>query len=126
RRGLHDRAARPQEAVALGGVDHGDRRTVLRRAARVGELHLEGDGAGNITPQARKLHDGRVADEVEHRLGHVRRRRRWRRPALLGHTARLSLPVLLRFTPSQPPLVWFTWRETHGWITRPGWPGCPP
>ena len=38
--GFDDRAARLQQTVALGGEDHLERRTVLRRAARVGGLHL--------------------------------------------------------------------------------------
>ena len=45
-RRLDDRAARPQQAVALGGEDHLQRRPVLRRAARVRRLHLHRQHAG--------------------------------------------------------------------------------
>ena len=59
-----------QEAVALGGVDHGDGRTVLHAAAGVEHLELGEEVALQVAPDAPEPHERRVADQVEQRVGH--------------------------------------------------------
>jgi hypothetical protein len=71
RRRLDDRAARLEQAVTLGGVDHRHRGTVLDRAARVRGLHLGDQIAREPAPDAREPDQRGVADEVEDRIRHV-------------------------------------------------------
>ena len=54
RRRLDDRAARLQQTVALGRVDHGDRRPVLHAAAGVRRLELGHDLAGEVGAPTRR------------------------------------------------------------------------
>jgi hypothetical protein len=81
RRGLDDRPARLQQAGALGLGDHGEGGAVLHAAAGVQHLELDRDRAGQplghpVQPQQR-----RVPDEVDERVGDLRRCRR------IGHGA---------------------------------------
>jgi hypothetical protein len=73
RRGLDDRAARFEQAVALGGVDHRHRRPVLDAATRVEELDLGEEVALEVATDPTETHQWRVAHQVEQRVGHVHR-----------------------------------------------------
>ena len=70
-RRLDDRAAGAEQAVALGGQDHLQRRPVLGRAAGVGGLHLHGQHAGDLLDLAdpAQPHERGVADQVDHGRG---------------------------------------------------------
>ena len=88
RRRLDDRAARPELPVALGRLDHRQPDPVLVRAARVHELELREDPAGNAPRDPVEPDDRRVADQVEDRR------------ILAAHAARASRPSL---RPARPP-----------------------
>ena len=60
-----------QQAVALGGVDHGDRDPVLHAAARVDELDLGEEVALEVAPDPAEPHQWGVAHQVEQRVRHV-------------------------------------------------------
>ena len=64
-RGLDDRAARLELAVALGGIDQGYRGAVLDRAARVEGLHLRDQLWTQVLAEAREPHERRVADRIQ-------------------------------------------------------------
>ncbi len=69
RRRFDDRAARLEQAVALGGVDHRDRRTVFDAATGVRHLELRDDLAAQAIGDAPKADEGSVADQIEERVG---------------------------------------------------------
>ncbi len=73
---LHDRAARLEQPVALGGEDHLQCRAVLGRPAGVRGLHLHGQHAGDLfdLADAAQAHERRVPDQVDDRLGDRRAR----------------------------------------------------
>jgi hypothetical protein len=67
RGGLDDGASRPQSAIGLGGLHHGQGDAVLHRAAGVGPLRLDPDlGTGK---QAANADMRRVADRLKHAVG---------------------------------------------------------
>ncbi len=68
RRGLHDHTARLQQAVALGGVDHGDGGTILDAPTGVEQLDLGKQVARQMRADATKPDEWRVPDEVEQRI----------------------------------------------------------
>jgi hypothetical protein len=65
RRRLDDGAARLQQAVPFGGVDHGDGGPVLHAAARVRGLELGDHLARQMAGDPAQPHERRVADQVE-------------------------------------------------------------
>src|SRR5918999_689662 len=67
-RGLDDRAAGLQLAVALRGLDQGERRAVLDRPARVERLHLRDDRCLQRLPEPGEAHERGVADRIEDRV----------------------------------------------------------
>ena len=75
---LDDRAARPQAAVALGGLDQAQRDAVLDRAARVEQLELGHELRRQAGADAAQAHQRRLADRVEDRVLDVGLRGRWR------------------------------------------------
>src|SRR5207247_441130 len=70
---VEQRAARPDEAVALGRLDHGKADAVLHAPARVEVLELRPHlGADAVElGEARQAHDRRRSDQVERRAGDV-------------------------------------------------------
>ena len=64
-RRLDDRPARPQQPVALGGLDQGDRDAVLDRSAGVERLELRDELRTQVPSDPRQPHQRRVADHVE-------------------------------------------------------------
>ena len=66
-RGLDDRPAGPQPAVALGGLDHRQADPILHGAAGVQVLELGEELAGNVAAEALEPDDRRLPDEVEDR-----------------------------------------------------------
>lgn len=69
-----DRAAGSQEAVAFGGLDHPQADSVLDRAAGVEHLELGQDerlrvDGAEASSHAGQVHEWRVADQIEDRVG---------------------------------------------------------
>ena len=111
-RGLDDRAARLEQAVALGRLDHRQADAVLDRAARVEHLELGEEqrlalARAEVARDAREAHERRLAHEVEDRLGvaHPRPSMRPRRGAH-GRAADGSAPDRARE------------RRKYGWCLR--------
>ena len=71
---LDDGRAGPEQPVALGRLDHRRRGPVLDAPARVEELELGDERAGQVPADAVEAHHRGVADEVEERVGHLHRR----------------------------------------------------
>ena len=84
RGGLHDRHARSQLAVCLGGQDHAQTDSILDAASRVEGLQLAQDAGRAGRRQAPKRDQRRVAHRIQNRVhrdgrlafSHRRRRRR--------------------------------------------------
>ncbi len=64
-----DGAAPPQQAVGLGGLDHGQGRPVLDAAARVEELELGQQLAGQVPADAVHPDQRGVADQLDQGVG---------------------------------------------------------
>ena len=65
---LDDDAAGLQQSVALGGVDHGERRAVLRTPAGIHRLQLHQDFDAVGRRQSIESHEGCLANEVQQRV----------------------------------------------------------
>ena len=65
---LHQRAAGPQPAVALERGDHGERRAILDRAARVLSLQLD-EQAASSRVEPGDLDQRRIADQLDQPAG---------------------------------------------------------
>ncbi len=71
---LHDRPTGLEQAGRLGRLDHRQRRAILDAAARVEVLELGQHVARQVATQAIESYQGRVAEQVDQRVGHVHRR----------------------------------------------------
>ncbi len=73
---LDDRAARLQESVALGRVDHRDRDAILDTAARIRRFELGDERALHAvrSRDSRQAYERGATDEMENRIGGVDRR----------------------------------------------------
>ena len=89
RRGLDDGAAGLEQALALGLLDHGQGGAVLHAATGVEHLELDRHGARQALGHPVQPQQRRVPDEVDERVGDLRRCRRfghgasrvgWKRP----------------------------------------------
>jgi hypothetical protein len=64
-RGLDDRAAWPQAAVTLGGLDHRQPDAILHAPTGVQRLHLGEQGRGHAGREALQAHERRTPHEVD-------------------------------------------------------------
>ncbi len=71
--GLDDRAAGSEPSIALGALDHGQRRSVLRGEPRVVELQLREEVAVQVPRRPIEANHGGVADQRDQVVGDVHR-----------------------------------------------------
>ena len=55
----------------FSGIDHGDRRPVLAAATGIRGLELRHDGTRDVATHLAEADHRRVADQVEHGVGHI-------------------------------------------------------
>jgi hypothetical protein len=116
RRRLDDGAARPQKALALGRLDHGQPDAILDRSARVEVLELREQARAATRLHSRQPHDRRAADQVEDRrkLPHGGDRSRglpegadqcekWRRPVNTSVPPAFSTAAMTSSSRFEPP-----------------------
>ena len=124
RRRLDDGATRPEEAVALGRVDHRDRGPVLDAATRVRGLDLGHEVARQVPPDPTEAEHRRVAHEVQDRAGDLGRSV-GREVHVADRTARrVAMWLWVRSGPSSS-TAWTPSRSPRSGPRCSGWGGLP-